>query len=269
MIYLIKIEFLELRLLDIIDILLVGILIYQLYRLLKGTLAFNIFIGLLFIYLISLLVGVLDMHLLSSILGQFIDVGVILLLIVFQPEIRRFLVFVGRGNLLKKGTVWRKYLSSRSKINRHDEEILKELKIALANLSSTKTGAIIVISGTSGLRSYADTGVEIGAQISAKMLESIFVKKSPLHDGAAIISNNKVMAANCVLPVSENSSLPRTIGMRHRSAVGISEISDVLALIVSEEKGYLSYAYDGKLILNVSIDELIKVVKQFLEDELE
>lgn len=268
MIAFIKIGFLEIRFLDILDILLVGLLIFQLYKLVRGSLAFNIFVGLFFVYLSSLLVRALNMHLLSGILGQFIDVGVILLLIVFQPEIRRFLVFVGRGNIWKKGSVWKKFLTKKMSIHGNYEEILAETEIALNNLASTKTGALIVFSQGSELRHHTNTGVEIEGVVSGKMLESIFNKNSPLHDGAVIISEGKIIAANCVLPISDNPNLPERVGLRHRAAVGISEISDALAIVVSEERGELAYAIQGQLKTTVKITDMMNKLKQYLQNTL-
>ncbi len=267
MIPLVKIGFLEVRALDIIDIILVGFLIYQLYKLLKGSLALNIFISLIFIYMASQLVKALDMKMLSGILGQFIDVGVILLLIIFQPEIRRFLIFIGRGNILNKENVWKKFISKKITGMTDIENMVNELNIAISNLSKTKTGALIIFPQTSELQSYADTGVLINGMVSGKFLESIFNKKSPLHDGAAIIVGNKIKAANCVLPISENPDLPQRIGMRHRAAVGITEISDALAVIVSEETGHLSYSLKGELKTDLSLEELKKFTLGFLTGE--
>ncbi len=266
MTYLIKIAFLEFRWLDAFDIFLVGVLLYQLYKLLKGSLAFNIFIGLILVYLMSLLVKALDMRLLSGILGRFIDVGVILLLIVFQPEIRRSLVFIGRGNILKKENVWKKFLSKRFAAPGHVEHTIEEICIAVEHLSKTKTGVLIIFPKTSELQSYADTGIPINGKVSSKMLESIFNKKSPLHDGAVIIANEQIKAANCVLPVSENPDLPKRVGMRHRAAVGMTELSDAFALIVSEETGHLSYAMEGKLIMDLKLEELKEKLYQFLTE---
>jgi len=263
-----KIGFLEIRFLDIVDFLLVGFLLYQIYKLLRGSLAFNIFLGLLLIYLLWWLVKTLNMQLLAGILDQFISVGVIALLIVFQPEVRRFLLFIGKGSILKKGGLWRRLSFSKdwglsAQVEQHKSEII----LALNNLSKAKTGAIIVFAKTSKLQFFANTGVIIDGIISSKLLESIFDKKSPLHDGAIIIAGNKVTAANCVLPVSENPDLPSRIGLRHKAAVGITEHSDATAIIVSEEKGNISYAKEGKLKLTVNEQELDNIITKALADE--
>lgn len=254
----IKIGFLEIRLLDILDIILVGLLIFQLYRLVKGSLAFSIFIGLLIVYLVSLVVQSFDMDLLSGILGQFVGVGVIAVLIVFQPEVRRFLLYVGRGSRIGREGFWRKLSINQWRLSTQKEAQIKTVIRAIDSFSRTNTGALIVYAVTSKLQFYANTGEIMDANISANLLESIFNKTSPLHDGAVIISNDKVLAAKCVLPVSENPDIPSILGMRHRAAVGITEHSDALALVVSEVNGKISYAYEGKLHLDVGSDQVHK-----------
>jgi len=261
-----KIGFMEIHFLDILDVILVGLLLFQVYKLLRGSLALNIFFGLLLVYLVWLLVRVLDMHLLEGILGQFIGVGVLALLIVFQPEIRRFLLFIGRGSIFRKEGYWRRFFFDKFMISNNIEEKIQEILDALQLLAKDNTGALIVFAKTSRLQFFANSGVEINGQISTKLLESIFNKHSPLHDGAVIISNSQVAAANCVLPVSENPDLPSRIGLRHRAAVGITDHSDALAVVVSEETGELAYALDGKLYQKVSLEEMGKILNQALLD---
>ncbi|PSR05695.1 MAG: TIGR00159 family protein [Bacteroidetes bacterium SW_11_45_7] len=249
----IQIGFLEISWFDILDIILVGLLIYQLYRLLKGSLAFSIFIGLVLIYLIYYLVRLLNMELLSGILGQFIGVGVIALIIVFQPEIRRFLLLVGRTSQLRRSRIWNQLVGTDLPSREEREKLVQQIVGALVNFTMTNTGAILVFSDTSKLQFFANTGVKVDAEISGKLLESIFEKNSPLHDGAVIIADDKLYAAGCVLPVSENPYLPARIGMRHKAGVGITEHSDAIAIIVSEETGEISYAKNGQLEHHVSI----------------
>lgn len=262
-----KIGFLDIRFLDIIDVILVGILIYQLYRLVRGSLAFNIFIGLLIVYLASLVVRSLDMELLSGILGQFIGVGMIAILIVFQPEVRRFLLYVGRGSRVGRESIWNKFSVKKWKITTEKETEINTIMKAVDALSRTNTGALIVYAFTSKLQFIANTGLILEAQISAGLIESIFFKNSPLHDGAAIIAENKVLAAKCVLPVSENPDLPDHLGMRHRAAVGMSEHSDAVSIVVSEERGEVSYAYEGRLYDNVSTDQLKEFMFKLLKQQ--
>jgi diadenylate cyclase len=259
---LIKIGFLEVTVIDLLDILLVGILLFQLYRLLKGSLAFNIFTGLILVYFIWILVTLLEMQLLKRILEQFINVGVIALLILFQPEVRKFLLYLGRGSILKRTLMFKRFWR---KNNKETEfyPIVKKLTVALSNMRKSRTGAILVLTESSKLQFYANTGVLMDALVSSKLVESIFEKGSPLHDGAVIISDFRIVAAGAVLPVSENPELPSRIGMRHKATVGITEHSDAVAIVVSEEKGTISYARNGHLIQDVSIHELAALLNKF------
>lgn len=261
----IKIGFLEIDVVDLLDIFLVGLLLYQVYKLLKGSLAFNIFIGLLLVYFVWFVVGLLGMRLLEGILGQFIEVGVIALLIVFQPEIRKFLIYLGRGSVLSRGfSISRLFRKDKHSTKRYDG-IIAEVVSALGNLSNSRTGAILVFSETSRLQFYANTGVIMESAVSSKLLESIFEKNTPLHDGAIIISEMKIIAAGCVLPVSDNTELPSRIGMRHKATVGITEQTDAIAFVISEERGVISYARNGRLIQDVSIDEVQTLLNKFYE----
>ena len=236
-------EFLQIGIIEIIDIILVTILIYQLYKLVKGTVAINIFTGLAAIYILWKMVSAFHFQLLSEILGQFIGVGVIILAIVFQQELRRFLIMIGKGKLLKSKGLFK------FKFSTEDDNLLNISAIVAAceYMAKNKTGAIIIITQIDDLAIFCESGVEMNAEISTPMIESIFYKNSPLHDGAAIIRNNKIISASSILPVSNNSELPERLGMRHRSAVGITEESDAIAIIVSEETGEISYVQDGEL----------------------
>ena len=261
----IKIGFLEIDLLDIIDVALVGLLIYQLYKLLKGSIAFNIFLGLLLVYFVWFIVRLLEMELLEGILSQFIEVGVIALLIVFQPEIRKFLLLLGKGSKFSQYNFLRHRIFSKSKTSPIFEGYIDEIINSLEHLKRSKIGAIIVLSETSRLQFYLNTGVKIDSAISSKLIESIFEKNGPLHDGAIIIAEFRILAAGCVLPVSENPDLPTRLGLRHRAAVGITEQSDAIALTVSEERGELSYARNGRLIQNITSDEARVLLTKFFE----
>lgn len=254
-------DFLEFNFLDILDILLVAFLLFQLYKLVKGTVAIRIFIGITAIYLLWKLVEALQMALLSEILGQFIGVGVIAVIIVFQQELRRFLLMIGNTKFFSKGGVL--------KFNWVNDESSLEVKIddivdACDKMASTKTGAIIVITKENNLKNFIETGESINATTSSIFLQSIFFKNSPLHDGAVIITGDQVMAARCVLPVIENDSFPNNLGMRHRAAAGITENSDCIAIIVSEEKGKISIAKNGKLEISLSPKQLKDVLKENL-----
>ncbi|MCC6690156.1 MAG: diadenylate cyclase, partial [Bacteroidia bacterium] len=220
---LLAITSINISIIDIIDVVLVALLLYRMYYLVKGTVAVNIFIGILFIYLLWLVVKYMEMRLFGTILEKFIDVGFIALIVVFQPEIRRFLLFIGTTNFrgVAKGFFDFRWQAQRS----FDLDVPSIVK-ACRNMAETKTGAIIVITKNAELKFYANTGEPIDAYVSVKLIESIFYKNSPLHDGAIIISNNIIKAARCVLPVTENSEFPADLGMRHRAAVGITENSD-------------------------------------------
>lgn len=252
------IGFLDLRLLDIIDILLVTYIIYRLYFLLRGSAAINILSGILFFYLLWLIFAkFLKMELIGSILGQFIGVGVIAIIIVFQQEIRRFLLLIGSNSLLSKNYLFRKFTGTFQKNNDITLEITPILK-ACTQMSKTRTGAIIVIAKSSELKFFSNTGDILDAKISKRLIESIFSKNSPLHDGAIIISENRIKAARCVLPVTDNPDIPARLGMRHRSAIGMTEQSDAVVIVVSEETGEISMAKDGQIVTGIPIDEMQK-----------
>jgi uncharacterized protein (TIGR00159 family) len=256
-------DFLSFEFIDVIDILLVAILLYQLYRLVQGTVAMNIFLGIISIYFIWKIVEALKMDVLSEILGKFIDVGMIALLIVFQPELRRFLLLIGTPEILEKFSFGRRLLSWKGKRKIFSADLLAIIK-ACKQMSETKTGALIIITTTSDLSFYIKTGEQMEAKVSAKILESIFYKNSPLHDGAVIISNGKIRAARCVLPITEREDFPEHLGMRHRAAAGITEHSDALAIIVSEQTGEISFAKGGHLENGLSPDGL----RQRIEKEM-
>lgn len=253
--------FLEFNILDILDILLVAFLLFQLYKLTKGTVAIRIFIGIAAIYLLWKLVEALQMELLGEILGQFIGVGVLAVIIVFQQELRRFLLMIGNTKFFSKDGVL--------KFNWKNDETAAEVKISeivksCDEMAKTKTGAIIVITRENGLPNYIETGEIINAKTSNIFLQSIFFKNSPLHDGAVIITGDTIKAARCVLPTIENDSFPSNLGMRHRAAAGITENTDSIAIVVSEERGKISVAHKGQLEISLSAVQL----KEFLQKEL-
>ena len=258
-----KIGFLSVRLLDILDILIVAFLLYKLFQLLRGGVAINIFIGLLSIYLLWwLFVKVLNMQMLGTILGQFVGVGVIALIIVFQQEVRRFLIVLGTNSFIARNSVTKQILPWNWQVSASSKtaSFVPVIK-ACRSMAKSHTGAIIVIAKSSELRFYSNTGDLIDAVISKRLIESIFFKNSPLHDGAIIVSGNKIKAARCVLPVTENTELPARLGMRHRAAIGITEHSDAVAIVVSEETGEISVAKEGQIRTNVG-DELEQVLEE-------
>lgn len=254
--------FIEIKFLDMLDILFVAFLLYWLYNLLKGTVAINIFFGIVAFYFLWKLVTALEMRLLSEIFGAFISVGFIALIVVFQPEIRKFLLLLGTPGFMRKGR--RRFLFWKFELN-HDNDIEVDLVLsACERMSASRTGALIIIANKSELQQYVDTGEALNADISEALIESVFQKNSPLHDGAMIIHHNSIVAVRCILPVSENPTIPASLGLRHRAAVGLTEQSDAVAVIVSEENGNISYAYNGVLKLKPSLSSLKKSILEYL-----
>ncbi len=259
-----RIGFLEVSLVNVIDITLVSILLYQVYKLMKGSVAIKIFLGFLSIYLIYLVVSAARMELLTMILGQFMGVGVIAAIILFAPEIRKFLMIIGKSsifsneNILQELFFWRKRETEAFNIS----PIIEATK----TLAGTSTGALVVISRNSELKFYADSGDVMDAIISKRLLISVFNKYSPLHDGAVIIYNGKIKAARCILPVTERD-VPAQFGLRHRAAIGMSEATDTLVLIVSEETGQVSLSKNGRILHNLSMQEVREMINSYLSGE--
>lgn len=255
--------FISIRVLDIIDILLVALLLYQIYVLIKGTVAINIFMGIFSLYLFWLIVKALNMELLSSILGQIIGVGVIALIIVFQQEVRRFLLLIGTRYFSKnRFSIERLF---RIKTEKYDSPVnIEAIVRACRNLSEQKNGGLIVITQDSNLQLYAETGDIINAETSSRLIENIFFKNSPLHDGAMIIQNNLIHAVRCILPLSEKTDLPASYGLRHRAAIGISEITDALVVVVSEETGRISFVKSGEIDIPITPLKLREALEESL-----
>jgi uncharacterized protein (TIGR00159 family) len=259
--------FISIRWLDIIDIIFVAILLYQLYKLVKGTVAIRIFVGILSIYLFWKLVSAMQMELLSEILGQFIGVGVLALIIVFQQEIRRFLLLVGSQSSFA-GPGFIKKILSWTNTNENLESFNQNAVVkACFNMSKSKTGALIIITTDTELKYHSSTGEELDAVLSSGLLENIFFKNSPMHDGGVIIYENRIKAARCILPVSDNPDIPAEFGLRHRAAIGITENSTAFAIIVSEETGMIAVAERGVLDDNLNTEQLrVRLEKHFLID---
>src|SRR5436190_17857911 len=254
-----KIGFLTIRLIDIFDIGIVAFLLYKLYNLLRGGVAINIFIGLLTVYVLYwVCVKILNMQLLGTVLGQFISLGFIVLVIVFQQEVRRFLIVLGTNSFIARNPFTRQILPWNWQGEKKSALNISAIVKACRQMSKNKTGAIIILAKSSELKYYSNTGDIMDAEISQRLIENVFFKNSPLHDGAIIIVNNKIKAARCVLPVTENVELPAHLGMRHRAAIGITEQSDAMALVVSEETGEISLSQEGQIRIGLSIDELEK-----------
>lgn len=250
-----QIGFLKFRLLDLIDILVVTYLFYGLYKLLKGSLAIRIVYAIVGIYMFWKIVGLLGLSLLKSLLDQILGVGAIAVVILFAPEIRRFLLIMGKNTFLERLRV---QLSPEQNSSVNFNEILE----AVVRMAETQTGAIIVFTGSSEMKILQSTGDVLNAEVSERLILSIFNKTSPLHDGAMLIHGNQIVAARCILPVSDNPHVPAELGMRHRASIGISESSDALVIIVSEETGHVSAALNGHLHRKIRMNEL----REMLED---
>jgi diadenylate cyclase len=251
----------------VVDILLVAIMLYQLYKMVKGTAAVNVFIGLALIYIVWIVVRAFELKLLGSILGKFINVGVIAIMVVFQQEIRKFLLYIGSNEFLKNKN-WKTIFSFSAQENASSKFMLDDDAIinACFSMSDTKTGALIIISKKSDLKFYVNTGEPVDSALTDRMLENIFYKNSPMHDGAVIIKDNRIIAARCVLPVTEKENFPSHFGMRHRAAVGITETTDAIAITVSEQTGSVSLTVNGEINSNLTKDKLRYLIEKNLKN---
>jgi len=254
-------SFLDFTILDLIDILLTAFLLYQVYRLMRGTVAIRIFFGIAAIFVIWKLVQALNMVMLSQILGSFIGLGVIVLIIVFQQEIRKFLLYLGSGSFHFNSKLVKRFLKNQES---EIELSLDPIIMACQNMMETKTGAIIVFTRDVPLGQYIETGEMIDANISARLLENIFFKDTPLHDGAIILQHNKILSAGSILPVSESISIPKKYGLRHRAALGVAEKTDAICIVISEERGNISLVHSN-VINPVTIGDLKSKLHRLLK----
>lgn len=243
---------------DLIDIVLVAAIMYWIYRMTKGTNAPYILSGIIAVYLLWVIVRTLNMELLSTILGQLISVGAIALIIVFQPELRRFLQVIGMRQ---------KQFDFITRIFSTGEDIVQTnvtpIVTACSEMAAAKTGALIVIGQQSDLRLITEGGIAVDARISTPLLKNLFFKNSPLHDGAVVIEGDRIVAAKCILPVTQ-SAVPKAYGTRHRAAIGMSEISDAIILVVSEETGGISIAHAGELRRDIAPEKLQQTLQRYL-----
>jgi uncharacterized protein (TIGR00159 family) len=254
-------DFLSIRIYDILDIILVAFLLFLIYRLIKGTVAFNIVVGFLLVYLVFVIVRALHMELLTSIIGQFIGVGVIALIIVFHPEIRRFLLYIGSHYQINRFFSLEKLLHTGKEAD--DGSYIPELVDTLLYFSRTLTGAIIVMARRSELLEQISTGDIIDAKLSQPLLKTIFFKNSALHDGAVIISGGKIAAAGCILPLT-HKEVDKSMGLRHRAAIGISESTDAIVLVVSEETGSISLVQGGNIERQLTAEKITELLQLYL-----
>ncbi|MDR0385543.1 MAG: diadenylate cyclase CdaA [Prevotellaceae bacterium] len=253
-------DFINFSFVDILDILMVTVILYQVYKLIRSTAALNIFIAIILIYVIYLIVKTLKMELMSMILGQFIGVGMIALIILFQQEIRKFLLHLGTNYVNRsRNSILRRFFSGKRNV-RSQTVMAQAIAEASVSMAEKYTGALIVVERISSLQIYSETGDIIDAKLSARLLENIFFKNAPLHDGAVIILNSRIHAARCMLPSSENMDIPAYFGMRHRAALGITETTDAVAVVVSEETGRISFVENGKMENNIAPDRLISLL---------
>ncbi|MGM9724530.1 MAG: diadenylate cyclase CdaA [Prevotella sp.] len=246
---------------DIIDILLVALMLYYLYRLMKESRSLNVFIGIMMFVVVWLFVSqIMEMRLLGSIMDKLVSVGVIGLIILFQEDIRKFLYNMGAHQRMNK--ILRIFTSDHERVKNIDKESIMAVVLACMSMSKRKEGALIVIERGTPLTEVADTGDKIDANINQRLIENIFFKNSPLHDGAMIISNKRILAAGCILPVSHSLNIPKELGLRHRAALGISQQCDAIAIVVSEETGGISVAIQGNFQLRLSAEKLESILTQ-------
>lgn len=255
-------DFLNLRILDIVDIVFLAILLFYIYKLVKGTVAVNIFVGIVIVWLFWKLTQLLQMELLSSVFGEFIGAGIFALIVVFQQEIRKFLLMIGSTNFTQRRKFLRqfRFVKDDTQISTNINAIVN----ACDSMSRTFTGALIVIQKSTSLDFVKNTGDKMNIELNQPIIESIFYKNSPLHDGAVIIEDNKITATRVILPVSNDRTIPLRFGLRHRAAVGITEKTDAIALVVSEETGQISYLKDGELVIFEDDVELINKLRDDL-----
>ena len=250
-------DFLQMKVADILDILLLGIIIFLLFKWLRGTSAMSIFVAIVSLYMIRVIVGAFDMRLMSAIMDMILDVGVLAIIVIFQPEIRKFLIRLGNRYMNNaKGRAIIDKLTGKEKKQVTVSEEVNDLTEACRRMSEDKTGALIVIAHKNTLDDIISTGDRIDAGIHRRLIMNLFFKNSPLHDGAVVISGDRIVAARCTLPITERTNLPAKYGMRHKAAIGITEESDADVVVVSEETGRISFVKGGNVTPINNINEL-------------
>jgi len=260
-----NLSFLRLSFTDILDIVMVAFLIYYVIRWIRGSTAMNIFIAVLLLFMLRVLVEVFNMKLMSTLLGTFLDLGVLALIIIFQPEIRHFLIkFGSNGFNFKAGSWLKRFFKIQDK--KLGLQAVNEITEACRSMSAEKTGALIVLPNKNPLDYIIETGDRIDAIISRRLIMNLFFKNSPLHDGAMIINKDRIVAARCTLPITEQTNIPASFGMRHKAAIGITEESDAGVIVVSEETGGISYVYKGELTHINNINELKLILSSTLDN---
>lgn len=244
---------------DVIDIIIVAVLIYQILKMIRETRAVQLVRGIAILLVVLQVSTWLNFTVINYILRSFMQVGLFIIAVIFQPELRSMLERVGRSKVGK--------LIDFSSMRLNDvqvQKIIDEIVTATVNLSQTKTGSLIVLERDIKLGDFVDTGAMLNAEVTAALLENIFVPKTPLHDGAVIVRNDRIYSAGCVLPLTSNTNLSRELGTRHRAALGVSEVSDAVVVVVSEETGKISIAINGTLTRNLNENTLKNAVERAL-----
>ena len=258
--------FIEIGLKDIIDILLVALMLYYIYRLMRESRSLNVFIGIMMFVVVWIFVSqVLEMRLLGTILDKLVSVGVIALIVLFQDDIRKVLYNLGAHQRMRRLSAFFTSKKTRERKKGSVKQDIMPVVMACMNMGRNKVGALIVFERSMPLDEIVGTGDRINADINQRLIENIFFKNSPLHDGAMIISDHRIKAASCILPVSHDLDIPKELGLRHRSAMGIAQESDALAIVVSEETGTISIAIRGEFRLRLSAEELESILTKELE----
>lgn len=249
--------FLNMNFIDILDILLVAVIIFILFRWIKGSSAMRIFLAILFLYIIRVIVSALNMRMMNALMETVLDVGVLALIVIFQPEVRRFLNNLGsgyRGGTHRDGFIAR--LFARKGGSLLSVSSAREVTEACRRMSESRTGALIVLLRGNSLEDIVETGDRIDALVSRRLIMNIFFKNSPLHDGAMIIGGDRIVAARCTLPMTAKTDIPASFGMRHKAAIGITEVSDAAVVLVSEETGHIAFVRNGEVTITGNINEL-------------
>ena len=257
-----NLDFIDFDIFSVIDIVLVAVLLYYVYKLVRNTVAIKILVGILIILIIWKVTQVLQMELLSSVLGRFFQVGMFGLIVVFQQEIRKFLLMIGSTNIANKNSLFNQFQFFKQEGTSLDH--IDVLIKACEKLSKTNTGGLIVLKRGTNLDFVTSTGDQMNIELNQPILQSIFYKNSPLHDGAVVIDEDRIIATRVILPVSNSREIPLRFGLRHRAALGITEKTDALALVISEENGKVSYLKDGEFVIFEDLDELTTKLKNDL-----
>ena len=261
--------FLQLSIADILDILLLGLIIFFLFRWIRGSSAMSIFVAIISLYVIRVLVSAFNMRLMTAIMDMVMNVGVLALIVIFQPEIRKFLIRLGNRymNSTQGRAIVNRILGKNTQTSLANTEAVNDIAEACRRMSDERTGALIVIAHKNPLEEAINTGDRIDAVIHRRLIMNLFFKNSPLHDGALVISGNRIIAVRCTLPITENKKLPANYGMRHKAAIGITEESDADVIVVSEETGKISFVKAGKVTPIQNINELKLLLNEAMINE--